>query len=706
MTELLVPAEAQDTAPSLTAGFADGENYLRLHFNESPYGPPAGALKAAAAELEGRPGAYPDPECRALRGRIAAELGISPDMVAVANGVDEMILLTCLTFGSRGSGVAALSERTFPGYATSATVAGLAVRPVPMPGYEIPVSGFAQALREQADLAIICSPHNPTGAVVSPDDVREIIGAARAGGGIAVFDEAYTEYADQRPETALAAVRAGERVLVYRTFSKAWGLAGLRVGYAVGPAELIGQLEATRRSLPFDVNRVAQAAALAALDSPGHIAEVRERNAAARDRLAAAVSRLGATCAPSQSNFVLVDLGRPSGPVTTELARCHQVLVRDLDPLGFPGCLRVTVGTEQQVDQFAAALADVLVPAGPAAAEPETEVASAIGPAVLFNGYIGMQVFYALHELGVVRQLEDGPVPMTRLAPAADRERLGALLRIMTLLGYVAHDGVGGEPRDGAIIQLTRLGRDLVRQQGYMTWCAGGHGPIWSSLDVLTAGSARYGTDVRRNDSRVAIGSGEADRLIMRPIQDAVCASIDFSSVADIGCGDGSRLLRMCAGDQPRRGIGIDISQAACELAVRKVAEQGVAERVEIVQADILQLLGRRTFPGIDLAMSIFMLHDLFAAQPDHELLIRSLRGSFPDARYFLLADTTRQPGYPAGEELPVFSLGFELAHTFMGVPLQTRETYEEAFTAGGLRLLNCVPFGAPATWLFLLEAE
>src|SRR4029077_19685592 len=136
-----------------------------------------------------------------------------------------------------------------------------------------------------------------------------------------------------------------------------------------------------------------------------------------------------------------------------------------------------------------------------------------------------------------------------------------------------------------------------------------------------------------------------------------------------------------------------------------KIAAQGLASRIDIVQANIMDLMGVRTFPGVDLVMSIFMLHDLFAAAPDHAVMMRSLRGMFPDARHFLLADTALRTDQDEPGTAPIFSIGFELAHAFMGVRLQTRETYEAAFEAAGLRLLQRAPFGLPATWLFLLEA-
>ncbi|WP_333737405.1 class I SAM-dependent methyltransferase [Streptomyces sp. IBSBF 2806] len=319
-------------------------------------------------------------------------------------------------------------------------------------------------------------------------------------------------------------------------------------------------------------------------------------------------------------------------------------------------------------------------------------------PAMLFNGYVGAHAFYALHELGVLERWADGVTEIAELAPQAEESRLVALLVTMARLGFVTLDDTTAE--------LTGTGQDLLRQQGFFTWCVGGHGEVWRQLAQLAGDGARFGIDVRRDDGRVALGCAEADRALMRPTQDEVLGSIDFGTAVDIGCGDGSRLLQLCAQRPGRRGIGIDISADACAMATEQSRERGLADQVEFVQANVIELLkSDRTFPGVDLVVSIFMLHDLFASTDDHPELVRSLRRVFPDARYFLLADTAAQDASRHQGQPPVFSLGFELAHAFMGVRLQSRGTYEDAFEAGGLKIARREPFGAPSTWLYLLEA-
>jgi hypothetical protein len=174
--------------------------------------------------------------------------------------------------------------------------------------------------------------------------------------------------------------------------------------------------------------------------------------------------------------------------------------------------------------------------------------------------------------------------------------------------------------------------------------------------------------------------------------------------VADIGCGDGSRLIRLCQGEQPRRGLGLEISEPACALAAKRVADAGLADHIEITRQNVFAADNRPVFPGIELVSSFLMLHDLFHANPDGAEVIRSLRASFPDVKYFLFADTAAQPWQRHEGPLPPFSLGFELMHAFMDIPIVPKQVYERAFVAGGLTIERSAPFGAPSTWIYLLK--
>lgn len=687
------------TIRSYNTGFPASMDMLRLHLNEMPYGAPPAALAAADTELDARVGVYPDSDCTAPRQRIAEHLGVGIDMVAVGNGTDELILLTALTFlGPERT--ALVTRTTFPGYVQAAAVAGAQVRTVPLDGFRVPADALAAAMADGVDVTFICNPVNPTGTALDADGVERIVAAAEATGGIVVFDEAYMDFAGPAYEHALDAVRAGRPVIVARTFSKAWGLAALRIGYAVGPAELIGRLWRTRQSLPFNVNRLAQQAAVAALDDTGFLDRVRARTDAARERLYRGLTALRLEYVPSVTNFVLVHTGGDSARVAERLATGHQILVRDLTMFGIPGALRVTVGTPEQVDRFCAALARVL---------PESTVdtprehwnapvptLAPVDVPTMFNGYVGAHVVFALRQLGVWDRLAHGPGSVTALAgyAEADPGRLRALLRTAALLGQVE--------LSGDTVSLTATGRDVLRHKGFFTWGVGGYGELMRSLPALAAG----GNGFRRDEALVAAGAGEVGREMMLPVEADVVAGLAYRSVADIGCGDGSRLIRLCQGDPAKRGLGIDISEAACGLAAKKVADAGLTDHVEIVCQNPFAGPNPPVFPGIDLVSSFLMLHDLFAAQPEGVEVVRALRRAFPDARYFLLADTAAQPWRRHTGALPPFSLEFELAHAFMGVPIPAREVYEQAFLDGGLTIERREPFGAPSTWIYLLKVE
>ncbi len=681
---------------------APAADSLRLHCNENPYGPPPGVVQAAAAELEDRCAVYPDNGCTALRARIARHFRVAPESVAIGNGSEDLIMLTALTFLRPGDPVL-VSEMSFPGYAMASTMVGAEVRAVSLDGYRISAPAICAALTEEIKLVFVCNPNNPTGTVLDRAEVDRIITAAEAAGVIPVFDEAYMEFAGPEYEYAVDAVRASRRLLVLRTFSKLWGLASLRVGYVLGPPDLIGRIEESRQTLPFGVNRIAQRAAIAALDHDGFVEEIRQRTVEARKRLCEGLELLGAEFVPSSANFVLVRTSSDSAAIAARLADEHGVLVRDLARFGLPGHLRVTVGTPEQVDRFCAALAAVMpapsVSAGLGArSDLPVPTLAPVGPTELFNGYVGANAVFALNELGVWERLLDGAQPVASLAVAtrAETTKLLALVRVAALLGYV-------ELRSGTVA-LTVAGRDLVAQRGFFTWAVGGHSGLLRRLADVATGVARFGRDIGRDGEKVAEGSGLVGRTLTRPIEQQVLDGIEFESVADLGCGDGSRLIRMCR-DGSRRGIGVEADEQACELATKSVAEAGLSDRITIVRDDARRL-GDRRFPGVDLVTCFLMLHDLFAATDDPTGAVRKLREVFPDARRFLIADTAAVDW--AGHEgpLPAFSLGFELLHAYMETSIVSAETYLHAFAGAGLRVERREQFGSPSTSLYLLACE
>lgn len=306
----------------------------------------------------------------------------------------------------------------------------------------------------------------------------------------------------------------------------------------------------------------------------------------------------------------------------------------------------------------------------------------------------------ALRTLGVWDRLVAGPQPVAALAEEAGARpgRLRAMLQTTALLGLV-------ELRD-EIATITDAGRNLVRHIGFFTWAAGGYGHIMANLSGLAALDSTQAVGGLRDEAAVAAGSAEVGHELMLPVEARLLAGVEYASAADIGCGDGSRLIRLCRGEVPRRGLGLEISEPAAVLAAKRVADAGLADHIEISRQNVFAASGRPVFPGIELVSSFLMLHDLFAGAADGVEVVRGLREVFPDARYFLFGDTAVQPWQRHEGPLPPFSLGFELMHAFLGVPLVTREAYERAFLAGGLSIERREPFGAPSTWAYLLKVE
>lgn len=345
----------------------DGEDHLRLHLNENPYGPPPGTVDAVHDESARHLNRYPDADCRKLREALAAHFGVAPDMVAVGNGTDELVLLTSLTFLREPGTSVVTTATTFPGYVVSAASVGRTPVTVPLDGADLPVGELADRIGAGADLTFVCNPLNPTGALLDRASVRHLVDRAEHAGGVVVFDEAYIDFAGPAHEFALQAVREGRRALVMRTFSKAWGLASVRMGVVIGPADLVARVSVTAGALPFNVNRQAQRAVLRALEQPEHLARVRAENTRVRELLCKSLDALGLTHAPSASNFVMMEVPPPgdSTAFAARLATEHRIFVRALDALGMPGQLRVSVGTEAEVERFATALRTMLD--GPAA---------------------------------------------------------------------------------------------------------------------------------------------------------------------------------------------------------------------------------------------------------------------------------------------------------------------------------------------------
>ncbi len=328
---------------------------IKLASNENPFGPPPSALKAlveAAPELN----RYPDPAAYELRQALASRYGVEPEEIVLGNGSNEILDLlvkACLLPGEE----ALMSEPSFLMYEKFVTAAGGKAVKVPLKDFHHDLPGLARRITEKTRLIFLDNPHNPTGSIISQKEFEPWYEGLPEGL-IVVIDEAYGEFVnDPQVLKPLLFKDSSPPVVLLRTFSKAYGLAGLRLGYGIMREELASVLNAIRQ--PFNVNTLAQVAAQAALKDEAYLKKVLETTWAERERLTKALGDFGFNPHPSQANFILVDLGRPARPLYEALLK-KGVIVRSMEAYGFPHCLRISIGTPEENEIFLAKLKEVL----------------------------------------------------------------------------------------------------------------------------------------------------------------------------------------------------------------------------------------------------------------------------------------------------------------------------------------------------------
>jgi histidinol-phosphate aminotransferase len=336
---------------------------VKVASNENPLGPSplaVAALREAVAGVH----RYPDGAGHRLRHALAAHWGVAPDAVVLGNGSNELLELVGRIFLMPGD-EAVYAAQSFVVYDMVAQMTGATKVIVPLKHLAHDLEAMRQAVTPRTKIVFLGNPNNPTGTAVPPAALEAFLDGLPADV-VAVVDEAYYEYLPPglRPD-ALRFVRAGRRVLVLRTFSKVYGLAGLRIGYGVGPADLVGLLNRLRA--PFNTSSLAQAAATAALQDSPHVAKTQALTEAGRQYLTEQCEGLGLAVVPSVANFLLVDVGRP-GPAAADALLRQGVIVRPMAGYGFPTHLRISVGTAQENERCIAALRAVLGQQAPTAA--------------------------------------------------------------------------------------------------------------------------------------------------------------------------------------------------------------------------------------------------------------------------------------------------------------------------------------------------
>jgi histidinol-phosphate aminotransferase len=334
------------------------ESVIKLASNEGPFPPMPGAIEAMRETAAGVR-VYPDPGAWALRDALAARTGLAAAQILPGAGIDGLIKIMCLALLDPGDEVA-MGWPSFLSWRVGAQIQGARVRAA---GLRADGSYDLDALAEQVTgrtkLVVVVSPNNPTGAAVGADELRAFLDAL-PGHVLPVVDEAYFEYLPPGGHDGAALVAEGRPLAALRTFSKAYGLAGLRVGYLMGPAELVRALGVVRNV--FDLGSPAQAAAIASLaDADAHLPERIRLNDSERAMTASGLRALGLEPLPSTANFLLVDLGSAERAQALNAALLARgVIVRPARAFGAPTSLRITIGLPEENARMLAAAAGAL----------------------------------------------------------------------------------------------------------------------------------------------------------------------------------------------------------------------------------------------------------------------------------------------------------------------------------------------------------
>jgi histidinol-phosphate aminotransferase len=324
---------------------------VRLSANESPLGPSPKAVEAVHREAA-RLHLYPDGGATELRALLGERLDVGPDWLMMGNGADEVIEMLARAAFDTGDEIV-IPEPVFEPYGTSATLAGATVVPSPLDGYETNLRDMLERVTARTKAVFVCTPHNPASTIVPRRAIEGFLEALGEEPPLCIVDEAYRDFCDD-PDTpdGVELVRRYPTVVALRTFSKIAGLAGLRIGYAIARPDAIEMLNRVRA--PYNVNRLAQVAALAALEDVAHLQRTRAVILEERPRLRVELEKRGAPTPLSQANFLLVRTGPRTAALRATLFDAG-IIVRDGAGVGFPGHLRISIGTREQNDRLLAA---------------------------------------------------------------------------------------------------------------------------------------------------------------------------------------------------------------------------------------------------------------------------------------------------------------------------------------------------------------
>lgn len=332
------------------------ERVIKLASNENPLGTSPKASKAVS-DWANNMAIYPDGNSTDLKNALSAKLDVGVDQLLFGSGTDQILEIIAQTYINPGDN-AIMGYPSFPRYETVVSVMEGEVKNIPLTGdYRMDLNEMLKAVDGRTKIIWLCNPNNPTGTMITAEEQMDFIKKVPKNV-LLILDEAYYEYAlgGDYPDS-IKYLKEFDNLLILRTFSKAYGLAGLRIGYAVSNKEVIGYLNRVRG--PFNTNAAAQIAAIAALDDEGFIHRSMENNKKGKEYLYSSFKEMGLYYVPTHANFMMVKVGLPSDLVFKELLK-KGLIIRSGDIFGMDDWIRLTIGTPEENEIFIKALAEVI----------------------------------------------------------------------------------------------------------------------------------------------------------------------------------------------------------------------------------------------------------------------------------------------------------------------------------------------------------
>jgi len=328
---------------------------IKLASNENPLGPSPKAMEAIKRSAY-KVNRYPDSQSFYLKKKLARQLNLEQSNIILGNGSDELIDIVIKTCVEEDESILT-SDSTFLEYEIIAGVIGRKIVTVPLKYFKYDLEAMKKKISPKTKLVFIANPNNPTGTYVTKYELEDFIRSIPEET-ILVMDEAYDTFidVDDFPKT-LKYLRANRNVIVLRTFSKAYGLAGLRIGYAIAPAGIASYMERVRQ--PFNINLLAQDAALAALDDTSFLRKTKKAVLEGKQYLYETLSSMGIAYVPSVTNFILINAGRDGQTLFKDMLK-YGVIIRDMKQYGLKNFIRVTIGTRKENERFIKVLKKVL----------------------------------------------------------------------------------------------------------------------------------------------------------------------------------------------------------------------------------------------------------------------------------------------------------------------------------------------------------